>query len=416
LCECINSYPLKHFTLPLQSIKQNIIQAMVSTKLIAKTASALLFGGMLLVQSNVSGQAKNTKYSFKDIKKIEATSVKDQYHSGTCWCFSTNSFLESELLRMGKGDYNLSEMYFVRMDWKEKAIRYVQMHGHISWGQGGEFHDVLRIFKEYGAMPQSEYPGKQELKDKYKLNELEAVLKGMLDAIIRNPDGHLSPYWKDAVDGVLDAYFGKVHETFQYKNVTYTPKTFAASLGIDPDDYIEVTSVTNHPYYTQFVNEIEDNWHADPIYNVSLEDLKEVFNNSIDKGYTIAWGADVSDHGFSFAKGIAILPDVDWDTVPKDKVDSILTNPAKQKVVTPEWRQQELDNYNTTDDHGMQITGIAEDQLGDKFYLVKNSWGANRNDNKGYFYASEAYVLAKTTGIMVNKKALPKSMGRKMGI
>jgi bleomycin hydrolase len=382
---------------------------------ISKATLALCIGGVFAF-STANGQAKNTKYTFKDIKKLDATSVKDQYHSGTCWCFSTSSFLESELLRMGKGQYDLSEMYTVRMDWKEKAIRYVQLHGHLSWGQGGEFHDVIRILKEYGAVPQSAYPGKTELPDKYKLNELEAVLKGMLDAVIKAPDGHLSPYWKDAVDGVLDAYFGKVPESFVYNGKTYTPKTFAASLGIDPDDYIEVTSVTNHPYYTQFINEIEDNWHGDEIYNVSLDDLKDIVYTSIDKGYTIGWGADVSEPGFSFGKGIAVLPDVNWDTIARDKRDTFLVNPMKQKVVTPEWRQQGLDNYSTTDDHGMQITGVAEDQLGDRFYMVKNSWGSKLNDHNGYFYASEAYILAKTTGIMINKKALPKSLGKKLGV
>jgi len=372
--------------------------------------------GLFCISNVANAQVKDTKYTFKDIKKIESTSVKDQGRSGTCWCFSTNSFLESELLRMGKGEYDLSEMFFVRNDWYEKAIRYVQLHGGMSWGQGGEFHDVMRIMKEYGAMPQDAYPGKTELPDRYKLNELEGVLKAMLDAIIKNRDGHLSPYWKDAVNGVLDAYFGKMPETFPYKGQTYTAKSFAASLGINPDDYIEITSVTNHPMYSEFVNEIEDNWHADPIYNISLDDMKEVLSTSIDKGYTIAWGADVSEPGFSFKKGICVLPDVNWDTIPGDKRDTFLKTPMKQKTVTPEWRQQGLDNYSTTDDHGMQITGIAEDQLGDKFYMVKNSWGTKINGLNGYFYASESYILAKTTGMMINKKVLPKGLAKKLGV
>jgi bleomycin hydrolase len=382
----------------------------------AKTASAIVLGVCMLNANIATAQVSGTKYTFKDIKKIECSPVRDQYHSGTCWSFSTSSFLESELLRMGKGDYELSVMYTVRKAYEEKAKRYVQMHGSMGWGQGGEFHDVLRVFKEYGAMPKSAYPGKTEMQDKYKMNELEAVLKGMLDAIVRNPDGQLSPYWMDALNGVLDAYFGKVPDKFVYNKKEYTPKSFAASLGINPDDYVEITSVTNHPYYTQFVNEIPDNWHADNIYNVSLDDMKELLTSSINNGYSIAWDADVSEPGFSFKKGIAVLPDVNWDTIAKDNRDSFLVNPMKQMMITPEIRQHGLDNYTTQDDHGMQISGIAEDQLGDKFYLVKNSWGSKTNELKGYFYASESYILAKTTGIMVNRRSIPRGLGKKLGI
>ena len=363
-----------------------------------------------------NAQIKGTKYVFKDIKRLDASPVQDQYHSGTCWDFSTSSFLESELLRMGKGDVKLAEMFFVRMDYEEKAFQYVKMHGSISWGQGGEAHDVLRIYKEYGALPYDAYPVNSDLQGKPKLNELEAVLKGMLDAIVKNPNGELSPFWKDAVRGVLDAYLGKVPEKFTYKGKEYTAKTFASMLGINPDDYVEITSVTDEPVNGQFVNYVTDNWHNDMIYNVSLNDLKDVINNSIDKGYTVAWGADVSEPGFAYKKGVAILPEVLWDTIAKDKRDTFIDNPMKQMTVTPQWRQHEIDNYNTQDDHGMQITGTAEDQLGDKFFIVKNSWGTKLNNFKGYFYASESYVLAKTTAIMVNKKSIPRDVVKKLGI
>jgi len=376
-----------------------------------------LFSFFFVVCFATNAQVSGTKYIFRDIKRLDASPVRDQYHSGTCWDFSTSSFLESELLRMGKGEYQLSEMFFARMDYEEKAIWYIKMHGAMSWGQGGEFHDVMRIYKEYGAMPYDAYPGNFELPGKPKLFELEAVLKGMLDAVIKNPDGDLSPYWKDAVKGVLDAYLGKVPEKFVYKGKEYTSKTFAAMLGIDPDDYVELTSVTDEPVYGQFVNYVTDNWHSDLIYNLPLNDLKDVLNYSIDKGYTIAWGASVSGQpGFAYKKGVAVLPDVEWDTIAKDKRDTFVDNPMKQKTVTPEWRQHEIDNYNTQDDHGMQITGEAEDQLGDKFYIVKNSWGSKLGNYNGYFYASESYVLAKTTGIMVNKKAIPRELARKLGI
>jgi len=382
-----------------------------------RTLKYLLAGSLLLLSSSgTQAQVKGTKYVIKDIKQLDATPVRDQYHSGTCWDFSTTSFLESELIRKGKGEMQLSEMFFVRKDYEEKAVWYVKMHGSMSWGQGGEAHDVLRIYKEYGAMPYDAYPGQYEIPGKPKLNELEAVLKGMLDAVIKNTQGELSPYWKDAVNGVLDAYLGKVPEKFPYKGKEYTAKTFADMLGLDADDYIELTSVTDEPMYGQFVNYVTDNWHSDLIYNIPLEGMRDILNNSIEKGYTIAWGADVSEPGFAYRKGVAVLPDVNWDTIAKDKRDSFVDNPMKQMVVTPQWRQHEIDNYNTGDDHGMQITGTAEDQLGDKFYRVKNSWGTKLSTYNGYFYASESYVLAKTTAIMVNKKVIPRDIAKKLGI
>jgi len=371
---------------------------------------------LLMGLSTGYAQVKKTKYVLTDTKKLEASPVRDQCRTGTCWCFSSSSFIESELLRSGKGAYEISEMFTVRKAYEEKAKQYVMMHGHVNFGEGGEFHDVMRIFKEYGAVPKEAYPGKPAYDNIYTQNELEAVLKGMLDAVIANHDGQLNPNWFEAVNGVLDAYLGKVPEKFNYNGKEYTPMTFAKSLGIDPDDYVELTSTTAHPFYSKFVNEIEDNWHWDEINNVPLSDLQEILGNSINEGYTVAWGGDVSEPGFAYKMGIAVNPDVHWDTIARDKRDTFLIWPMKQKVVTQEIRQQGLDNYATTDDHGMQITGTATDQLGDKFYLVKNSWGSKLNDFNGYFYASESYVLEKTTSIMVNKKTIPKDIAKKLAI
>ena len=359
-------------------------------------------------------QSKKTKYVLTDTKKLEASPVRDQCRTGTCWCFSSSSFIESELLREGKGAYELSEMFTVRKAYEEKAKQYVMMHGHVNFGQGGEFHDVMRIYKEYGAMPKEAYPGKPAYDNIYTQNELEAVLKAMLNAIVSNPDGKLNPNWFEAVNGVLDAYLGKVPESFKYNGKEYTAMSFGKMLGINPDDYVEITSTTAHPFYSKFVNEIEDNWHWDEINNVTLTDLQDILSASVANGYTVAWGADVSEPGFAYKMGIAVNPDIHWDTVARDKRDTFLIWPMKQKVVTQEIRQVGLDNYATTDDHGMQITGSATDQLGDKFYLVKNSWGSKLNDFNGYFYASESYVLEKTTSIMVNKKALSKELARKL--
>jgi bleomycin hydrolase len=399
-----------------------------------KKYESLLTTILLLVNFVSFSQDKEVKkeegYKFEIVKKINATPVKDQYRSGTCWSYSAVSFLESELLRMGKGEYNLSEMFFIRLAYYEKALRYVRMHGNSSFGAGGEAHDVLEIIRKYGVVPEEVYTGNVIGEENPVHGEMDAVLKGMLEEVIKNKNGKLSPVWYDAFNKTADSYLGEIPEKFVYKGTEYTPKSFAAELGINPDDYIEVGSFTHHPYYSDFILEVPDNWFWGRIFNVPLDEMIEILDNSLEEGYTVVWASDVSEKGFSFKNGLAIVPDEDtsgmndleklkWDKLTDKEKEKQLYNfdmPGKEKPVTQTMRQQAFDNYSTTDDHGTHITGIVKDQSGTKYYLVKNSWGTNLNDYNGYFYASVPFVRYKTMYIMVNKNAIPRNIRKKLNL
>lgn len=368
-------------------------------------------------------------YVFTTVKELKITPVKNQNRTGTCWCFSTLGFLESELLRMGKGEYDLSEMFIVSKNYKDKAEKFVRLHGELNYAQGGSFEDVLQAWKDYGIVPESVMNGLQYGEDMHVHNELESASRAYLDQIIKNPNRKLSTAWKKGFDGIIDAYLGTAPEKFTYNGKEYTPKSFVAELGINPDDYVSLTSYTHHPFYSEFAIEVQDNWRWATSYNLPIDELMQVFENAINTGYTIAWGADVSEKGFT-RNGIGVIPDIEsmersgsdqdrWlglSTSEKDaEIKKMMEKPCKELEITQEMRQEAYDNYETTDDHGMQIYGIAKDQTGKKFYMIKNSWGTD-NKYKGTWYISENFVKYKTMNIVVHKDALPQAIKDKLHI
>lgn len=368
-------------------------------------------------------------YVFTTVKELKITPVKNQNRTGTCWCFSTLGFLESELLRMGKGEYDLSEMFIVSKNYKDKAEKFVRLHGELNYAQGGSFEDVLQAWKDYGIVPESVMNGLQYGEDMHVHNELESASRAYLDQIIKNPNRKLSTAWKKGFDGIIDAYLGTAPEKFTYNGKEYTPKSFAAELGINPDDYVSLTSYTHHPFYSEFAIEVQDNWRWATSYNLPINELMQVFENAINTGYTIAWGADVSEKGFT-RNGIGVIPDIEsmersgsdqdrWlglSTSEKDaEIKKMMEKPCKELEITQEMRQEAYDNYETTDDHGMQIYGITKDQTGKKFYMIKNSWGTD-NKYKGTWYISENFVKYKTMNIVVHKDALPQAIKDKLHI
>lgn len=386
---------------------------------------------LLMIVSNLKAQEEKDKkpegYKFTVEKQIKTTSVKNQYKSGTCWSFSTLSFIESELIRMGKEEYDLSDMFCVRHAYNDKAVKYVRMHGSINFGSGGASHDVLDVIKKYGIVPEEVYNGLNYGETKHDHGELDAVLKAYVKAVADDNNKKLTTAWLKGFNGILDAYLGKLPETFNYKGKVYTPISFAKELGINTDDYYEFTSYTHHPFYSKFILEVPDNWAWGELYNVPLDEMMKIIDNAINNGYTIAWGADVSEKGFSWKNGVAIVPDEEkpdlqgserdkWEKLTeREKAAQLYTfeKPVKEKIITQEMRQLAFDNYQTTDDHGMEICGIAKDQNGNKFYIVKNSWSVE-GKYEGYFYASEAFVKYKTMGIMIHKNAVPKDIMKKL--
>jgi bleomycin hydrolase len=377
---------------------------------------AILFSFFIVANSQTIANKKNGGFTFTPEKEINYTSVKNQYKSSTCWSFSTLSFLESELARMGKPMIDLSEMFVVRNTYSIKGQKYVRMQGTINFGPGSEFHDAINILRLKGLVPDLVYPIKGGL-SKPEQGEADNVLKAMLNEIIKAHDGgKLSPNWRDAYEGALDGYYGKLPENFDYNGKKYTPKSFAAELGLNADDYIEIGSYTHHPFYSKFVLEVSDNWSWGEIYNVPMSEMQQIADNAINNNYTLAWASDVSEFGFSHKNGVAIVPLKDKADMNQAEKDSAFNKPYEERVITQEMRQAAFDNLSTTDDHGMHIVGTAKDQNGKRYYMVKNSWGTDSNDLGGILYVSTAYFNYKTTSILVHKKAIPADIAKKLNI
>jgi bleomycin hydrolase len=373
---------------------------------------------------------KEEGYVFTSVKDIPTTSVKNQYRSGTCWSFSSMSFLETELIRLGKGEHDLSEMFVVWNTYSQKAINTVRWHGNLNFGGGGAFHDVTWAFENFGAIPEEVYSGLEYGEEKHVHGELDALLDQYVETVIKNKNKKLTPAWHKGLNGILDAYLGAIPEKFTYQGKEYTPMSFATSLGLNMSDYVEIGSYTHHPFYEQFILEVPDNWMLDEIYNVPMDEMVEIMENAIMNGYSVGWGADVSEKGFSWKNGLAIVPDEDkpeiagmesekWEKMDAKERKNLLYSfdkPVNEKVITQEMRQEEFDNYKTTDDHGMLLTGIAKDQKGNTFFKVKNSWSEQGSPYDGYFYASKPFVALKTIDIIVHKDAIPQAIKDKLGI
>lgn len=367
-------------------------------------------------------------FGFTDVITIPTTSVKDQNKSGTCWCFSGLSFLENEILKATGDSVDLSEMYVVRKCYEDKADRYVRMYGSSTFAPGGSVMDVPYVMVTYGLVPEEAYPGLLYGEDKHVHGEMDGILSGLVKTVVGKPNRKVSTAWQNAFDGVLDAYLGEEPQTFTYKGKAYTPQTFAASLGVSPDDFVAITSFTHHPFYKPFVLEVADNWLWAPYQNVPLDELKTIVDNALANGYTVCWAADVSEGGFKWNEGVALMPKateeadltgtelarwVKLSDRDREKKRFDFDGPVEEITVTQESRQAMFDSQETTDDHGMVIVGTATDREGNPYYKVKNSWDTN-NAFGGYFYVSVPYFLAKTVDILVNKKAIPEQIARKM--
>jgi len=385
----------------------------------------------------VSAQKKNTAtlqtkpeegYIFTPVVDLKATSVKNQSATGTCWCFATTSFIESELLRMGKGEYDLSEMFVVRQNYIDRLKDNYLRRGNGNLGPGSLSHDWMRVFTEYGIVPDEIYPGLNYGSPTHNHSELQEFISAVAAVPVKRKNE--SRQYREIVNSVLDIYLGEYPESFTYMGVDYTPKSFAASLGINPDDYIQITSFNHFPFYSQGVLEVPDNWSMERFHNVPLDELIEIMDHSFSNGYTVNWDGDVSESGFSHTKGYAVLPSLpsgestpltdrarlERTTGQQTSAPVLPAGPGPEINVTQELRQAGYENFTTTDDHLMHLTGIVKDQNGTKYYKTKNSWGTDRNAFGGYLNMSESYVRAKTLFIMVHKNAIPPAIKTKLGI
>ncbi len=393
------------------------------------TLAACTAASAALAQTESADSVKKG-FEFTDVKVIPTTSVKDQNKSGTCWSFSGTSFLEDEVRRLGGDSLDLSEMYTVRYCYDDKADRYIRLYGECNFSQGGGLLDVGYVLKKYGMVPEDAYPGLNYGEEKHDHYEMATVMESLLKAVVKKPSKKISTAWRRALNGVLDAYMGEVPTEFTYKGKKYTPKSFAESLPFNPDDYVALTSFTHHPFYETFMLEVPDNWLYGQYMNVPLDELKAIADYAVENGFPINWAADVSEGGFKWNKGVALMPkgktqgDMNGTELARwvklsdreranDKYN--FDGPVEEEVISQESRQKGFDSQETTDDHGMEIVGYATDQNGKRYYKVKNSWDTNQVYD-GFLYVSEPYFLAKTVSMLVHKDAIPKHIAKKIGL
>ena len=373
-------------------------------------------------------QKDTTGFVFTTVKENKITSVKNQNRSSTCWAYSALGFLEAELLRLNKGDHDFSEMFVVYHTMLDRAVNYVRLHGDASFSPGGSFYEVLYCWRHYGIVPDKAMPAGVMYGDTLaNHSDLDAAAKAYVDVIAKSTASKISPLWRRPLEAIYETYLGKLPQEFTYKGKKYTPRSFADSFGLNMNDYVSLTSYSHHPFYEAFAIEIQDNWRGAKSYNLPIDELMQVMRNAVNTGYTIAWGSDVSEEGFT-RNGIAVMPDVKkgaeltgsdmahWLGLSKaDRRAELTSRPLPEMTVTQQMRQEAYDNWETTDDHGMLIYGLAKDQNGKQYFMVKNSWG-QAGKYKGFWYASEAFVAYKTMNIVVHKNAIPKEILKKLNI
>lgn len=368
---------------------------------------------------------------FTIVKENPITSVKDQNRSGTCWAYSTLSYFESEILKNTGKTYDLCESFVANKDYMDRAVQVVRYHGDMQFAQGGSAYDVYYVLKNYGICPEDAmpFPGSLYGDSLNNFNEFFSLLEPYVEGIATNKASKISGQWKVGFQGILDAYLGKCPKNFTYEGKNYTPKSFASSLGLNMDDYVTITSYTHHPFYSQFVVEVQDNWRNPASYNLPMDEMMQIIDNAVMNGYTVAWGGDVSEPGFT-RDGLAYMIDAKkmqslqgsdmarWLGLSAAKrrnlIDSLGCN-VPEVQPTQEMRQERFDNWELTDDHGMLIYGIAKDQNGKEYYMVKNSWG-EAGKYKGTWYMTKTFIAANTMDYMVNKNAIPANIRKKMGI
>lgn len=397
-----------------------------------KRIFSFALAGLVTFGAFAQGAKTDEGFVFTTVKENPITSIKNQNRAGTCWCYSTMAFLEAELLRMGKGEYDFSEMYIVHNTYLDRADKAVRTHGDASFSQGGSFYDVLYGMEKFGLVPEAEMrPGVMYCDTLSNHTELSAVSDAVVAAIAKGrhtklqSDAEGNMLWKKSIEAIHDIYLGERPETFVVDGKEYTPASYYESTGLNADDYVSLTSYTHHPFYDSFILEIPDNWRWASSYNLPIDELMEVFDYAVMNGYTIAWGSDVSENGFT-RNGVAVMPDQEkaQELSGSDMAHWLKLSPAEKKLnekpqpqkwCTQEERQLGYDNWETTDDHGMLIYGIAKDQAGNEYYMVKNSWGKSGKYD-GIWYASKAFARYKTMNIVVHKDAVPKAIRKKLGI